>query len=301
MKIVRAVWGVFCFTFFVTHQALPTDNSPTPGEELIGIHGYIRYTVGDLPLIISVPHGGILEPPTLPDRIAVTGERYDTNSLELGQAIFRAFQSRTGKVPHLIVSTVHRRKLDPNHNILEAAQDDSAAARMWEEYHSFIDQAKQTVSSQHGKGLLVDLHGHRHPRARLELGYLLVDRQLALPDDSLILPLHWKQSSIRSLAESAAASLAGLVRGPQSMGALYEQQGYEAVPSNRNPGPNRDPYFSGGYITERHGSRDGSTISAVQLETPWKGVRDTETHQRAFADATVTVMMEFLRTFYDYR
>ena len=47
-----------------------------------------------------------------------------------------------------------------------------------------------------------------------------------------------------------------------------EQAGFHAVPSDRQPAPNGDKYFDGGYITEVYGSRNDGIMDAGQLECP---------------------------------
>jgi N-formylglutamate amidohydrolase len=259
-----------------------------------GEHGYIEYTPGSMPLILTIPHGGTLEPAELPDRISGTLSRYDTNTLELGRGIAAMLFEKTGRSPFLIITHVHRKKLDTNRDVLEAAQDDPAATRAWEEYHQFIDEAKRDVAAAFGAGLMVDLHGHRAERKWVELGYLLTEAQLALPDDSLNEPDVASGASIGSLVAISGRSLSELLRGPSSLGALFEAEGYEAVPSPSNPHPGGEHYFSGGYNTERHGSLDGGRIVAVQMETPWRTVRDSKTLRGQFARAAARALNRFL-------
>ena len=259
-----------------------------------GTNGYVAYEPGSMPLIIVIPHGGTLEPPEMADRISGTLGRYDTNTLELGRSIATALLEQTGRSPYLIITHVHRKKLDTNRDLLEAAQDDSLGMQAWEEFHAFIDEAKADVVTKFGSGLLVDLHGHRHTRPWMELGYLLSPVQLALPDDSLNAPDLVAAASIGGLVKSTGRSLAGLLHGPLSLGALLEEEGYESVPAPSNPHPRGDHYFSGGYNTERHGSLDGGAIVAVQVETPWHGVRDTEASRDRFARAAASALGRFL-------
>jgi hypothetical protein len=290
LRFVRACCLFLLFRAIASAQTLP----PQAVDTLRGTGGLTEYLAGDLPLILGVPHGGRMEPPGMPDRISVTGSRYDTSSLELACAIREAFRRMTGKTPHLIQLLVHRKKVDANRDPLEGTQGDSLAIRVWDDFHRFVKRAKKEVVEQFGRGLYVDLHGHQHPHERLELGYLLVDPQLALPDDSLDQRgLHCK-SSIRAMVEEGPYPLSALVRGQVSLGSMYDAEGYEAVPSPRFPGPHGEQYFSGEYNIERHGSRDGGSVSAIQLETPLKGVRDTEAHRRAFAEATVRVFLRYL-------
>jgi N-formylglutamate amidohydrolase len=268
------------------------------GAVRFGCGGCVEYLPGTMPLIITIPHGGTREPVGMPDRISATLARYDTNSLELGRALSEAIRRRTGNSPHVIITHVHRKKLDTNRDVFEAAQEDTAAIRIWEEYHGFIEEAKRDVERRFGGGLLIDLHGHRHRKARVELGYLLMQRELNMPEDSLNIPLYLQTTSVRALAERAGKGLAEIIRGRRSLGTLLAERGYPAVPGQRHPGPGPDPYFSGGYTTEQHGSAMGGTISAIQMETPWHGVRDTGAHRKAFARAAAEALDEFLKTWF---
>ncbi len=287
---------LFVLGILLTLSATGSGISSEPGQRTsrFGTNGYVEYVPGSMPLIITIPHGGTLEPGELPDRISGTLSRYDTNTLELGRAIAAALFRQTGRSPYLVITHVHRKKLDTNREVFEAAQGDSLASLAWEEFHAFIREAKAEVVRHFGSGLLADLHGHRHTRPWVELGYVLSAAQASLPDDSLNTPDVVAASSIASLARMPGNSMAGLLRGPMSLGALLEEEGYEAVPSPRNPFPRQDHYFAGGYNTEQHGSHDAGPIVAIQVETPWRTVRDTEIHRQKFADAASIALVRFL-------
>ena len=174
-------------------QTVPGDSSiretsavsPSPGQSVFGKNDFIEYVVGNLPIIISVPHGGYLKPPTLPDRTLGTGGRQDTKTQELAREIIEFFREKTGKYPHVIMNRLHREKLDANRELFDAALDDPIAGEAWNEFHSFIDSAEERVEREFGKGLYIDLHGHRHDWQVVELGYLLVSNQLSLTDAGL--------------------------------------------------------------------------------------------------------------------
>ena len=73
---------------------------------------------------------------------------------------------------------------------------------------------------------------------RAEIGYLLSARRL---DENTFYP---DITSIRRLAYDVDISFEDLLRGVQSFGGMLEQEGYEAVPSPNNPGPDGNPYFT---------------------------------------------------------
>lgn len=265
----------------------------TAGETTFGRNSYVEYLAGDLPLVLSAPHGGYLQPDEIADRgYGVTDQ--DRNTQELIREIADEAFQLTGHYPHVVICNLHRIKLDANREVVEAAQGDPFAAHAWREYHAFIEEAEQTVTREYGRGMYFDLHGHGHDIQRLELGYLLSAAELALPDSLLNDPSLMLKSSIRALALQADTGFAGLVRGPSSLGALLATRGFPAVPSPTDPDPAGAPYFTGGYDTQRHGSRDGGTVSGIQVEANYTGVRDTESSRAAFAAAFVAAVRGYL-------
>ena len=44
------------------------------------------------------------------------------------------------------------------------------------------------------------------------------------------------------------------------------EEGLDAVPSTKDPSPNGESYFSGGYSVKAYGSRGGGDIDAIQME-----------------------------------
>jgi hypothetical protein len=258
-----------------------------------GRNGYVEYVPGELPLILSAPHGGALTPAEIADRsygVTVT----DGSTIELTLAVRRALVEHTGQTPHVVISHLDRSKLDPNRELEEAAQGDPFAARAWEEYHRYLEIARRQVADD-GGGLYLDMHGHGHAIGRLELGYLLTAEELGAPDGELDANGAAAASSLRGLAARSPLPFSSLLRGPTSFGGLLEQNGVRAVPSPSDPSPGTDPYFSGGYSTQRHGSStDGGIVSAIQVEHHRRGLRDTAANRRAYADRLVRTIVRFL-------
>jgi hypothetical protein len=270
------------------------------GTTYTGADMWVEFTAGDLPVIISAPHGGTLTPGTIPDRSGSNATIVrDANTDLLADEVRTAFEAETGGSPHVIVVHLHRRKLDANREIVEAAEGNGAAERAWREYHGFIEAARQHVVGRHARGFYIDLHGHGHEVQRLELGYLLSAVDLASDDVTLNSAPLVQRSSIRTLAETGTATHAELLRGAQSLGTLFELHGYAAVPSTSQTHPDGAPYFTGGYNTRRHSSQNGGLIDGVQIEANMQGVRDTEASREAFASAVVSVMDAYFTAHYD--
>lgn len=273
-----------------------------PGQTYYSADGFIEYRCGNIPLIITAPHGGYLEPANLPDRTcpnAVTIR--DGFTQELARVIDSVFIAYHGCQPHVIINLLHRKKLDPNRELSVATCDSPQAAAAWQAFHGFADSARARVSRDFGKGLLLDIHGHAHTLQRLELGYQLTGDQLREGDSAINSAFLVQRSGIRSLVAINLNSLnhVQLLRGENALGSLLHQKGFASVPSQQIPFPLvGEPYFSGAYITERHGSMNGGTIDAVQLEHQMTGVRDNATNRRAYADSLRKVTLAYLQLHY---
>lgn len=273
-----------------------------PGQSYFGSNGYVEYLAGNLPLIITAPHGGLLSPASIPDRnCSGCTTVNDFNTQELARALANAIHTQTGCWPHVIFNKLHRRKLDANRDITEAADGNPAAEQAWNEFHAFIETAKNQVLPSFGKGFYLDLHGHGHTVQRLELGYLLSQSELALPDSILDSGLYTSQSSIYYLSSENKQELShsALLRGPLSLGALLSKRGYPATPSQTDPFPDaNEDYFNGGYNTARYSSYPGGTLDGVQIECNRQGVRDSLQNVLRFADTLSTALLEYLQLHY---
>ncbi len=269
-----------------------------PGQHYFGRRKYVEYIPGELPVIFSSAHGGRLMPDEIPDR-SYGVLRNDLNTLELTLAMRQALMDLTGQAPHVILSHVHRSKLDANREIGEAAQGNPYAELAWMEFQDLIVTARSAVSGDFGKGLYFDIHGHRHDIDRLELGYLLTAAELNRPDINLNSLEIVARTSIRELGRTSPIPFSQLLRGPTSLGGLFQEEGIPSVPSPAAHGPGNDPYFRGGYNTHRYGSLDDSeVIDGVQIEHHYQGLRDSEDNRKAYAAKITIVIHKFMREHY---
>ena len=264
-----------------------------PGQSYYGRNNYIEYIAGTVPIILTVPHGGSLTPSEIPDRTWGTMVS-DTNTDELARTFCGEFYNETGRHPHIILCNLKRTKLDVNREISEAAQTNEWAEHAWREWHNCINTAKDLVIMQAGAGVYIDLHGHGHAIQRLEFGYSLSDSLLQLNDADIE---NYKDfSSIRTLAYTTNGSFAELLRGQNSFGGPMEARGFASVPSPQYPNAGGDPYFTGGYNTQQHGSQHGGRISGFQIECNYTGVRDTEANRIFTAQAMTESLIIYLST-----
>ena len=278
----------------------PVVTSYEPGRSYFGRRDYVEYIPGELPLILAATHGGRLAPEEIPDR-GYGVLLNDLNTLELTLAMRGALIDLTGRAPHVILSHLRRAKLDANREIEEAAQGSPYAEQAWREFHEWVATARATVSASFGEGLFLDIHGHAHDIERLELGYLLSAAQLNVPDASLDSLEMVASTSIRKLGRASPLAFSQLLRGPTSLGGLFQDEDIPSVPGPAAPGPGDDPYFRGGYNTRRYGSLDESEfIDGIQIEHHYRELRDSEESRTAYARKAAVVIREFMLAHYGF-
>ncbi len=257
---------------------------------------YIKYLQGTLPIIISAPHGGTLKPEYIPDRIYGKKGKDKYTDL-LTQDIALEFYKQTDKYPYIIVLELARKKLDANREIKEAAQDNQEAIKIYNAYHSTIQNFIKEVKQKFNKGLYIDLHGHSHPNSYIEFGYLLDNDILKLTDNEII--KYQELSSIKNLSKISKEPFIEQIKGETSLSGIMSKKGYKSIPSQDIPYALDDKYFKGAYSTKKYGSYYGGSINGIQVEFPRIGFRDTQEHRQKLAKDFVESIIEFILIHYD--
>lgn len=292
----------YLLLFFCLGSQLLFSQSFTPGVSILDTTGYVEYIPGNLPVILSAPHGGYEDPATIPDRDCEGCVKVrDSYTQELAREMAQAFFERTGCYPHVVINLLHRKKFDANRAIVEAADGNPTVEQVWYTYHELLDSAKAQIVKDYGRGLFLDLHGHAHPIQRIELGYLLSRSELQLANTALNTTSYIEQSSIQTLVQDNLASLthAQLLRGDYSLGELLASKGLPTVPSAADPYPiGTDPYFSGGYNTVRHGSLSGGNIDGIQIECN-QDIRFDAVLRGRLADSLTQAINEYISLHYN--
>jgi N-formylglutamate amidohydrolase len=294
IKIKAIVICIFCFTILASAQ-----------DVTFGTNNYIEYQAGTLPFVISVAHGGSIEPSSIPNRTC-NNPVYATDAftLETALEIKNYLFTTTGCYPHLIISHLKRNKLDPNRNVTDGACGNPQAETAWNEFHNFITDARNSANEQfNNQTFFVDLHGHGNPIQRIELGYLLYDYELEFSDSTLNSNQYIDFSTIQNLAYNNLNNYthAQLLRGPKSFGSLLANQNYPSVPSESIPSPGTTTnYFSGGYITANHTSYSSNLdINGLQMELNYTGIRNTHSNRTEFAMAFSKAIIEYMDTHFN--
>lgn len=271
-----------------------------------GYNGFTEYRRGELPIIISVPHGGLLAPDSIPDRTCNNPTTVtDAFTIELALSIDSSFFEQTGCHIHLIICNLKRTKVDCNRNIADGACSQLQAQQAWLDFHDFIDSAQAIAVQEYNKGFYIDLHGHGKALQRLELGYLLNDNAYELNDSMLNTTTYINKSSLKNLVSNNISNSkhADLLRGDVALGTLLANAGFPSVPSKQIPKPDTTTnYFDGGYNTENYTSKvPGKIINGLQIECNNIGVRNSAQNRRKFADSLVSVLINYLSMHQNYQ
>ena len=281
----------------VEFSELGSDRPYLYGETYQGRKGYTTYYPGNIPVILSIPHGGDISPSEISNRtygVTVT----DSNTIELGIAIRNYFYSNYNIRPYVIINNLKRTKLDANRDKAEAAQNNIYAERAFDEFHFYIEKAREDIISKFSTGILFDIHGHGiNPDGfndlRTWIGYLLTADELDNSNDYIDQNISINDVSIYSLLNSSGQTLSQLLSGPNSLGALFENNNYTALPSPESRSPEGMRYFSGGYNTFRYGTNREFNFSSIQLEFPFQGLRDTPQSRTQFSSIFVDLVHEY--------
>lgn len=273
----------------------PDKEQVLPVSEDVFDESWLEAKSGNIPLVISAPHGGTISPEQIPDRVCGTKER-DNNTAQLAFEIENAFK-QNGKQPYLIVAQIARTKIDLNRNIDEATCGNSIMNDTWNRYHNHIEVAIAKAIEEFGYVLYIDLHGQSHPIKRLELGYNLSKSELKDNYDETGSNVNnTEKSSLKNLLKlNSKLNLRELLIGKNAFGTLMEKAGFPSVPSLDDPFPHPDdPYFNGGYNTRRYTSSDYPNVFGLQIEANFQGVRDTEENRKRFSGAFAQSIISYL-------
>ncbi len=201
---------------------------------------------GDLPIILSAPHGGRDEIPGVPARKGDGVQRFvprsDSNTDRLTERLADAIEKRMGKRPYVVIARFHRRYVDANRR-KELAVESPAAESTYRDYHDAVRSAREDVIRRWGSGILLDLHGQSS-----EPDAIIRGTQNGETTEFLI----------RRFGEEALIGKSSL------FGRLAEQE-FSIIPTVGSKDDEHSRY-RGGFIVQSYGSRRGGTVDAIQLE-----------------------------------
>jgi N-formylglutamate amidohydrolase len=205
---------------------------------------------GDLPIILSAPHGGRKAIPGAKAREGgagvaqfVTGR--DENTAELTEKLASAIEKELGARPYVVIARFERKYCDPNRPAKDSYED-KAAAPHYDAYHAALRDACKEVKEKWGRGLLIDVHG-----------------QAAKPDGIFRGTANGK--TVAALLDKFGKQA---LLGPDSVVGYLARHGYPVIPdptANADQIGEEDKRYNGGYIVRTYGQAE-LAIDAIQLE-----------------------------------
>ena len=252
----------FLFLFYGLAFSVISFSQYVAGETYFGDNDYIEYRAGNLPIIIVAPHAGTLVPEELPD---IHDRGADNGTLETTRDLWDTLYSQTnGCYPHIIFCHLHPSKLNAVDEIDSAAGTHPVARNAWEEFHEFIEIAKEQVTIDWGKGHYFEMHGNGHAEMWNEIGLGVSKVYLNDSDEAILSRLPY--STVKNLCTEGGADFLEIIKGETSLGGLLQERGWKSVPSPTHPAPEDGGFFFAGWNTWLHGSRYDGTIDATHLE-----------------------------------
>jgi N-formylglutamate amidohydrolase len=203
---------------------------------------------GELPVLLTAPHGGREEVPGCPPRTPV-GSRFvtraDFNTDVLALGIADELTRLTGGRPYVVVARFQRRYIDANRRPAEAYGAPGCRAD-YEFYHAAIRRFVDDMRAKFPHAMLIDVHG--------QSAYA----------DSILRGTQHGATVQRLLARAGRAALTG----PDSVFGRLASRGHRIVPADDADPADRveAPGYTGGYTVQIYGGRERDGIDAIQLE-----------------------------------
>jgi len=294
-KIVKQPILIAMLAIFAACQHEETLTIPArklPSKKMIDAFTEVQY--GNMPLMISVPHGGTLTPAEIPDRTCpgIVTEP-DEFTIELLKAIDSVAKTDYHVQPYYVFTKLSRIKIDQNRSLAGGTCNNPSLAIYWNNYHSGIDTCINKITAIYPLCLFIDLHGHGHALQRLELGYLIPGVELR--DTASI---NEATSSVYNLLQhNKSLTINELLSGTNAFGTLMADRLFPTVPSFQDSAPMAGAsYFTGGYNTRHYCSAAYPGVFGWQTEANFTGVRDNVSNRTAFAKAFMQSIMQFFST-----
>lgn len=244
------------------------------------IEELVLVSQGELPIILSAPHGGTLKIAGVNVRQGegmATGPSgfftgRDGGTSELAIDVANALQKQTGKKPYTVISKAHRKYLDPNRPS-EIAYEDSDAAPVYQRYHGTLQRYCKEILEKYHTGLLLDIHGQGSSSQTVYRGTA-------------------NGKTVARLKERFGDQAH---TGDESFFGMLNQLGWQVYPF---PADGKEQSgFTGGYIVQTHGSHRPTGLDAIQLEFG-SNYRDKENRNKT-AQVLSQAILQYINKYID--
>lgn len=201
---------------------------------------------GDLPIILTAPHGGRDAIPNVAERQGEGVDRFnrrsDSNTDILTERLAETIEKKMGKRPYVVIARFHRKYADANRRGRDAYESNEAKA-VYDSYHQAIAQARNQVMERWGRGIMFDIHGQ------------------AVEPKAILRGTQNGKTTTHLVSRFGREALIG----EMSIFGQLARQDFIVIPGVGSE--DREPVgYNGGYTVIAHGSGEGGTLDAIQLE-----------------------------------
>lgn len=252
---------------------------------MLDLSEYIEFQQGNIPLILSVPHGGTLECENIPKRssgiLGIDGKTIEIAKKLIAKIKNKSKQQNSGvKTPSFIISKVRRSKIDLNREETDAYVQGSYIARqIYRFYHEKIEEIVLYNLNVYKSSLLIDLHGFEK-----------TNRPLGFRDVDVVL-------GTNNLESFFSAKIPRKDWGKNVRGRIVQkfiELNVPIAPSH----PKRNEYvLTGGYITKKYGASQIPRSQAIQIEFSDKIRIQDEELKEIVLNALAQIFFEELKNF----
>jgi N-formylglutamate amidohydrolase len=249
------------------------------GEAVSDLEVLVEVRRGELPIILSAPHGGTLQIQGVPPRQGKGMKEgpsgffigRDGGTTELASELADAIEQRMGKRPYMVLSKVHRKYLDPNRPP-EIAYEDPDATPVYQRYHGSLGTFSREILQKYRSGLLLDIHGQGTSKSTVYRGT-------------------GNGKTVTRLRERFGEQSHS---GEESFFGMLHELGWQVHPY---PADGKEQSgFTGGYIVQTHGSHRPEGVDAIQLEfgADYRDKANRKKIARELAEAVEDYLTEYV-------
>lgn len=209
------------------------------------ISDLIVIKAGNLPIVLTAPHGGQNEVPGAGTRTSGVVSR-DAHTLELTEALAKKLKDILGAEPYVVAAKFHRKYIDAN-RAETAAFEDANARPVYLAYHRQIREYVDEVRQKYPSGaLFLDIHGQSTDLDTVHRGTK-------------------NGATVTNMLEKQGMDA---LSGEKSILGVLQSKGRAVFPPSNTPlgNPLENRLYNGGYTVRTYGSNNRDGIDAIQLE-----------------------------------
>jgi len=247
---------------------------------------YVKYYQGNLPLIISVPHGGMSKIEEIPERKSgIHG--IDKNTIEIAVELIEQIkknynlQKKNPKLPSFVFSQVSRINVDLNREKSKAFVSTSKLANeIYQFYHSKVEEYIYHNLEKFNRSLLIDIHGFESDK-----------RPPGFRDVEIILGTN----NLKTLFPEPGPKKE---HGKNVRGKIVKR--FNMIGIQIAPGHHlrREYVLTGGYITKKYGATNIKNSQSIQIEFSDRiRIHDKELRNRVLFNLAEIIIHELEKDF----